>query len=200
MSPPSCLVLLAAILCSASAEREVIDGIMTTRTIQGEPYELAGNRIVFTNWYYVQPGDLDWRNAAGESVYVHGDEDLFGAYHVGVNAPRGVRLTVERPDVRGPLSRPGRCILHDGDVYRGWTSERYYESSDALHWQEMGILTFDGAAEDGIHHVFIDPSAASEERFKAVWVGRITRAAFEAFRQRRPDGWEPRALFLLGEN
>ena len=25
----------------------------------GKPYDLAGKRIVFTNWYYVQPGALN---------------------------------------------------------------------------------------------------------------------------------------------
>src|ERR1035437_7598348 len=59
--------------------REVFSGISTSRIIPGQPYDLAGNRIVFTNWYYVHPGDLDWINARGESVYVKGSEGLFGA-------------------------------------------------------------------------------------------------------------------------
>jgi hypothetical protein len=192
-------ILTLSVLGGAPVEREVVDGIMTSRIIQGEPYALAGKRIVFTNWHYVQPGDLDWRNAAGESVYVHGDEGLFDAYHVGVNAPRGVRLTVAQPEVRGPLSRPSRTTLRDGDVYKGWTSERYYESSDALQWEEKGMLTFDKPVNDGLGHIFIDPSAPPEERFKGTWVGSITRAEFEAFRQKRPDGWEPRALIHLEE-
>ena len=56
-----------------SPERPVVDGITTRRLVPGAPYELAGKRIVFTNWYYIQPGDLDWRDAKGKSVYVHGD-------------------------------------------------------------------------------------------------------------------------------
>lgn len=43
-------------------------------TITGEPYELAGNRIVFTNWFYVRPGGFGWFNARGENVTVRGDE------------------------------------------------------------------------------------------------------------------------------
>lgn len=37
------------------------------------------------------------------------------------------------------------------------------------------------------------------ERYKSVWVGHLTRAEFEQFRAKRPDGWEPKAIFLLGE-
>jgi hypothetical protein len=47
--------------------------------------------------------------------------------------------------------------------------------------------------------VFVDRTAPPAERFKSVWVGHITRAEFEAFARNRPNGWEPRALFLLGE-
>ncbi|HVV99791.1 MAG TPA: hypothetical protein VHB77_05605, partial [Planctomycetaceae bacterium] len=76
-------------------EHEIVAGIKSKRPIHGQPYDLAGRRIVFTNWYYIQPGDLDWRNAEGKSVYVHGNEDLYAARHVGISAPRGIRLQVE---------------------------------------------------------------------------------------------------------
>jgi hypothetical protein len=34
----------------------------------GEPYELAGKRLVFTNWIYVRPGDVGWTDASGKMV------------------------------------------------------------------------------------------------------------------------------------
>lgn len=195
-----CVCIVISVIASAQPlEREVIDGIATTRAIPGYPYELAGNRVVFTNWYYIQPGDLDWRNAEGQSVYVHGDEDLFGAYHVGVNPPSGIRIHAEKPNVIGPFEMPYRMILRDGDVLKGWTSSEYYESTDGMTWEKKSDLVVDALHEDGIHHIFIDPIAPPEERFKAVWVGHITREAFDAFRAKRPDGWEPRALLHLGE-
>ena len=43
-----------------------------TRSV-GEPYELAGKRMVFTNWLYIRPGQIDWLNDKGESVYSSGD-------------------------------------------------------------------------------------------------------------------------------
>lgn len=184
---------------SAVRERDVIDGIVTTRIVQGEPYDLAGKRVVFTNWYYIQPGDLDWRNKEGKSVCVHGNEGLFDAYHVGINAPYGIRIMAQKPEIVGPLDLPHRTILQHAGVYKGWTSSEYCESTDGVHWQTKAKLVFDELHEDGVHHVFVDPAGPPAERFKAVWVGHITRAQFEAFRQKRPDGWEPRALFLLGE-
>lgn len=178
-------MLTVAQFCAAAESRplrEVIDGIMTDRMVQGAPYELHGDLIVFTNWYYIQPGDLDWRDKDGRSVYVHGDEGLFEARHVGINAPRGIHLTVEKPSVMGPIQRPSRTILQDQGIYRGWTSSAYYESADALHWDKKADLAFVGPNEDGVHPVFVDSAGAPEERFKAVWVGHITRAEFEAFR------------------
>jgi hypothetical protein len=198
------LPILLSFLSSARGqerpqERETVAGIKTSRIVQGEPYELAGRRIVFSNWYYIQPGDLDWRNKEGKSVYVKGNEGLFDAYHVGINAPRGIRITAEKPQVMGPLNMPERTILQDGNVYKGWTSSEYFESTDGTHWKKKARLVFDKLNEDGVYHVFVDPAAPPDERFKSVWVGHINRAEFDAFRQKRPDGWEPRALFLLGE-
>ena len=102
-------------------EREVIDGITTKRVIPGAPYDLAGKRIVFTNWHYIQPGDLDWRTSDGKSVYVRGDEGPFSARHVGMSAPHGIRIIAEKPQIVGPLDRPHRMIVRDGKVYKGWT-------------------------------------------------------------------------------
>ncbi|MBX3177429.1 MAG: hypothetical protein KF886_08720 [Candidatus Hydrogenedentes bacterium] len=174
-------------------------GITTDRVVLGKPYQLLGNRIVFTNWYYIQPGDLDWRDDTGNSVYVEGDSDLWGAQHVGIHPPRGITIRARKPQVIGPLDMPYRMILKDGDVYKGWTSSEYYESTDGLQWEKKADLVLDPLHEDGVLHIFIDPIAPAEERFKAVWTGHLTRAQFDAFREKRPDGWEPKAVFLLGE-
>ncbi|HIJ65122.1 MAG TPA: hypothetical protein HPP77_04155 [Candidatus Hydrogenedentes bacterium] len=181
-------------------EREVIDGITTQRIVQGEPYDLAGKRMVFTNWYYVRPGDLDWINDQGETVYVHGDEAPFAAHFVGVHAPRGIRLMAQKPEVVGPITIPHRGIMEDGGLLRGWTDNEYYESSDGYDWVKKASLTFDKEEiTDGVACVFKDPSAPASERYKFVYVSEIGRERFEAFRRKRPDGFEARSLFLLGE-
>ncbi len=180
-------------------EREVIAGITTKRIIPGEPYELAGKRIVFANWYYIQPGDLDWRDADGKSVYVSGNSGPFEAHHVGINAPQGIRIMAQKPEVIGPFDLPTRGMLQDGAIYKGWTSTDYLESTNGMNWEKKGKLVWQGLSTDSTWHVFIDPSASPGERFKAIWTTEITRAQFEEFRKKRPDGWEPRALFLLGE-
>ena len=180
-------------------ERTVFEGVATTRPVQGAPYELAGKRILFANWYYIQPGDLDWRDANEKSVYVRGNSDLFEAHHVGIRAPRGIRIMAEKPQVIGPVDRPHRMIVRDGDLYKGWTDSDYHESKDAFHWEKKARLQLDAPLSDGVYQVFTDPVAASGERFKAIWGGEINRAQFDSFRAQRPDAWEPRAVFLLGE-
>jgi hypothetical protein len=184
---------------TSAPERKVMEGVVTTRVVPGAPYQLAGKRIVFANWYYIQPGDLDWRDAADKSVYVSGDSGPFGAHHVAINAPRGIRIVAEKPEIRGPLERPHRMIVRDGDLYKAWTNNEYFESKDAIRWEKKANLTFDSKAEDGFYQVFIDPDAPAPARFKATWTGLINRAQFNEFRAARPDGWEPRALLHLGE-
>jgi hypothetical protein len=202
------LALLLACLAPADARaqeaaappaREVVNGITTRRVVPGAPYRPAGRRIVFTNWYYIQPGDLDWRDAAGRSVYVAGDSGPLEADHVGINAPRGIRIRAERPHVLDPFFRPHRMLLRDGDVYKGWTDSDYYESADAIHWERKAKLEPGAGVRDSFYQVFIDPAGPPAERFKAVWTDEIDRAAFEDFRRRRPDGWEPRALLHFEE-
>jgi hypothetical protein len=200
------LVVLLLALSAPSAiaqpvtapEREVVPGLKTTRIIGGAPCELGGNRVVFANWYYIQPGDLDWRDAAGKSVYVKGNSDLYGAHHIGINAPHGIRIIAEKPRIMGPLERPHRMIRQEGALYMGWTDSDYYESTDAVHWVKKAALRLDTVVGDAFYQVFVDPTAAPAERYKAVWNGQITRAQLDAFRARRPDAWEPRAAVHLG--
>ncbi len=181
-------------------ERKVMDGITTTRAVGGAPYELAGKRIVFANWYYIQPGDLDWRDGGGKSVYVNGNSGVFEAEHVGINAPHGIRIVAEKPHVLEPFNRPHRMVLRDGDLYKGWTDSDYYESRDALRWERKAKLEAGEGVQDGFYQIFIDQAGPKEERFKAVWTGEIDRAHFEAFRKGRPEGWEPRALLHRAES
>lgn len=183
----------------AAQEREVVPGIATARPIPGVPMKLAGNRIVFTDWSYVQPGDLDWVDASGKSVYVVGNVSPGAARHVGIEAPRGVRIRAERPQIVGPLERPHRCIIQDGKLYRGWTDNEYYESTDGITWVKKARLVLDKET-DGIQHVFIDPVAPAEERYKSVWSDdRLTAADFDRYRKQYPDDWEPRALVHYAE-
>ncbi len=87
-------------------EREVVSGFKTKRLVPGEPYELLGKRIFFSNWYYVNPGDLGWQNDKGEDVYVKGDEGPWGAHYIGMDTPRGIHLVAEKPKVIGGIQRP----------------------------------------------------------------------------------------------
>jgi hypothetical protein len=57
--PRAALFLLWPIVAWTQAvpERTLHDGVTTRRPVPGAPYELVGKRVVFANWYYIQPGD-----------------------------------------------------------------------------------------------------------------------------------------------
>ena len=190
-----CALLLTPVLLRAQ-QAEVVPAISTGRTIPGKPYELAAKRIVFANWYYIDPGDLDWFNKEGKSIYVHGNEAPGEATFKGIRTPRGIRLRAHKPDVRGPIEIPHRCILQDVQRYHGWTDSEYFESADGFRWNKVANLNLEMPAfAGGVHQVFIDPSAPPEQRYKTVWTtDNLTKEQFDSIRKKRPDGWEPRAL------
>jgi hypothetical protein len=183
--------------------------------MSGEPYGLAGKRLVFTNWFYVRPGSFAWVNDRGEGVTVVGSEGPWGAHMARTDCPRGIRL-VARPARRsGSIIKaempyedgnPGyelTTVMRDGDVYRAWGGNACYESGDGMNWTrpELGIVEIQGSKRNnrtdfpvGSGTVFKDSSARDSERYKWVSCDSISPEEFEAFKKKRPDAWNPRAF------
>ena len=109
-----------------------------SRRPQRTYHELAGKRVVFANWYYIQPEVIsDWRTRRGQERLRRRQRGAYGeAHHVGLRAPRGIKIVAEKPKVIGPVERPHRMIVQVGKTYKGWTDSDYYESTDAMHWQK----------------------------------------------------------------
>lgn len=113
-------------------------GIRTASAVEhdkqlGEPYMLAGNRLVFTTWIHVRPGEFDWRDRNNRSVFaskvdkIGPDEGRFKAY----DSPWGVRLEAEQAQRIGPIITGGErpwevngiwvnTLMHDEGKYRLW--------------------------------------------------------------------------------
>lgn len=185
----------------------------------GEPYALAGKRLVFTNWYYIRPGSFGWYNDAGKYVSMGGSEGPFGAHFRRSDGPHGLRLVAQPAARVGPVLKHEKpwegkgvalgTVIQDGDRYRAWggcQSEKgesracYFESRDGVTWERpsLGLVEIEGSRDNNLlpvkpGTVFIDPSAPPAERYKGVDLGEITHEEFKAFKQRRPDAWEPRA-------
>jgi hypothetical protein len=150
---------------------------MAERERTGEPYKLAGDRIVFTNWHYVRPARFGWYDSQGKSVYVVGDQGPFDAHVRWINRPVGVRLTV-RPALRsGPILTPEKpweadgvsffTVLKKEGGYHAWGSTGwgdltsrgsryicYFESSDGRNWKRppLGILEYQGNRDNNLLH------------------------------------------------
>lgn len=206
--------LLSRVLCSCSifcmaAPAFAVDH---TRTV-GEPYGLAGKRMVFTNWFYVRPGQMDWKDDKGESVYsgkmAAGPWDVkFDSYEM----PRGIRLAVQ-PAERGepilksekPWEAMGfhvRGLIHEGDKFRMWADTQnskaekftcYYESTDGKTWTRpnLGLVEYEGSKENNLykavgHYVFLDPNGPPAERYKTIWAARTDPKIIAEYRKRRP--------------
>src|SRR3977135_3134435 len=102
---PLVLTLLAMMLRASAA------GAVEHSVGQGEPYALAGKRIVFTNWIFVRTGQLDWADAQGKSVFAKGVKmGPREAHFRSFLSPHGVRLMAEPAQRLGhpliPIERP----------------------------------------------------------------------------------------------
>src|SRR5215208_5854782 len=164
-----------------------------TRSV-GEPYALAGKRMVFTNWYYIRPGQIDWKDASGKSVY--GDDKIAAgpndAHFENYLAPRGIRLVAQKAQRGEPIVRrekpwetmaiSGNTLIREGDKYRLWASSQksatekfgcYFESTDGKTWTrpDLGLVEYEGSKQNNLYkapggYIFSDPTAPESERFK----------------------------------
>lgn len=196
---------------------EAVGGIPTE---WGEPHEVPGKRIFFTDWRWVRPGDFRWTDREGVPLKRAGW--LEGSYRPS-DVPAGIRLVAQKARRVGPLMRPEHpweeragvrltTVIQQDGIYRGWSHtshgsgdplERfgcYYESSDGFDWvrPRLGIFEFNGSRDNNIvmadlyaGSVFVDPAAPVEERYKLVSFSGVDRAVGEAYRRRRPEAWEP---------
>ncbi|MBI4580173.1 MAG: hypothetical protein HY718_10755 [Planctomycetes bacterium] len=179
----------------------------------GQPYELAGRRIVFSTWYYVRPGQPDWQDDAGVSRYAKRLAYPADALHYTYeDRPHGVRLRAEAAQRTGPVIAPERpweqrgisvsTLLLDEGRYRLWAASRdknlkwrgvYYESADGRNWQRpnLGQVEFEGSRDNNLlafnaESVFKDPAGPAAERYKCVWHGDYDPKRFEEFKKTRP--------------
>ncbi len=172
--------------------------------LTGEPYRLAGKRLVFTNWLFIRPGSFAWLDEQGSNVTVGGSAGPWGPRLAKSDFPYGIRLTAKPARRQGPVMSLAEgeewvylllgSIVQDGRTYRAWVGSNYRESSDGVVWGPPvpckaggNPMNFSGGT------VFIDPSAPRRERFKWVGGGGMSREDYERFKEKHPDRWEPRA-------
>ncbi len=175
------LLLLSTILTAAAIaqqQREVLPGLTTSRIVQGEPYDLAGKRIVFLNWYYVHPGqDADWRLPDGRSARVNGSYGPWEARFRHENHAYGIRLAAQPAQRIGPLVKLERpweskgirfnVVMQDEGKYRAWGyvdagkketppqfKPCYYESKDGINWERpnLGQVEFEGNRDNNLYN------------------------------------------------
>jgi hypothetical protein len=146
----------------------------------GEPYQLAGKKLMFTNWHYIRPGEFGWYDQAGKNVTVVGSVPLTEARMRHRDLPYGIRLVAQAAERVGPLVQPETpweegagvaftTIIKDSGMYRAWlapftTSGNpkgqnhfcYFESTDGFAWKrpKLGVVDYEGSRDNNIVNVF----------------------------------------------
>ncbi len=176
------------------------------------PYALAGNRVVFTNWFYVRPGQPDYLDKAGTRVYAKKLKyDPLELRYEYADRPHGIRIVVEPAQRVGPIVSPDRpwesaglgpsTLMFDEGKYRLWAGSRdsegkghpcYFESRDGRTWvrPNLGLVEYQGSRDNNLlppggHSVFKDPSAPPAERYKSFWHSSVEPEKFEEYRKTR---------------
>ncbi len=149
----------------------------------GEPYALAGKRLVFLNWYYIRTGGFGWYDKSGEKVSLTSPVRPEEAHLQRHDSPHGIRLVAQPAQRMGPLFQAENpweqqangaggttltTVIKDGGMYRGWEAPfttsgnppgqqnfLYYESSDGLNWKrpKLGIVDFSGSKNNNIVNI-----------------------------------------------
>lgn len=209
--PPHRRLLFAAIVAAIAAAPPAAPAIEHDKP-GCPPYALRGNRIVFTNWFYVRPGQPDYLDRTGQRVYAKKAEyDPLELRYTYADRPSGVRIACEPAERRGPIiaqERPWESrgiapstLMFDEGKYRLWGRSEakdntryscYFESADGRTWTRPGLgLVEHGASKEnnlippiGLS-VFKDPSGPPQERYKSVWHGSCDPKKFEEYRASR---------------
>jgi hypothetical protein len=200
-------------LAAAGEAQEAGGRVMVKPRQMGEPYELAGKRLVFTDWSFVRPGSFAWIDEKGENVSVRGSHGPWEARFVRWEFPKGIRIAARQAQRVGPITKSEKpwesesgvnfgTVIRDGGKYRAWASNSYFESSDGMHWErpQLGLVEHGGSKKNNLvtmslggGTVFVDPSGPPSERYKWVCTDSMSKEQFEAFKKKRPDAWDPRA-------
>jgi len=146
--------------------------MMANKKTMAEPYELAGKRLVFTNWHYVRTY-LYWQYEKPGTGAVNKSESL-GPWEVNLrisDCPEGIRLVAQPAERLGPLLEPERMweqrgidiitVIKEGGVYRGWGLSRsesnqkydcYFESANGLDWTrpDVGLVDCEGSKKNNM--------------------------------------------------
>ena len=153
----------------ASLEMRAAAALVPDDAWIGEPYALAGKRVVFTNWHFIRPGSWNfegknsWIDNRGEEVVKGGSPTgeitlgpWGGSWQDAHDAPRGIRLVGQKPARMGePIiqsERPWESmgvlvynILKDGDLFKAWG---HCQDESGKGW---GGFKFYMESHDGIH-------------------------------------------------
>lgn len=216
------LALLWPVHGVAGAE-EVDFSAVSPDSWTGEPYELLGNRIFFTSWYFVRPGGFAWIDNEGHNVSANRQAKIGpdGAHYVRRDdMAHGVKLMAEAAQRSLPVLKAERpweavgltlnCVLQEEGRYRAWGRcedaeghgfSCYFESEDGTNWTrpELGLVEYEGTTANNLlpvcpQVIFVDPTAPPETRYKGVADGSVSMEEFRAFIAKHPDRWEHRAL------
>ena len=173
--------------------------------------ELPKGPQLFTDWRFVQPGQLSWVSGKTGDPFELKSYEIDGPIDAKANpvdVPDGIRLRAQPARKSDPFPTdlgPGGIIVPHEGRYLSWSGVgviTYLESDDGWDWQKKAECTIDFDAvpqikkQSGSYGIFIDPSCTENERFKMIIRHNpqgmeYRKKLLEEFAQTRPDDIDP---------
>lgn len=187
-------------LCTSATSQDQGNLALTTGSSDRLGSIPSAKKFLFTDYRYIDPGDLRWTNPEGESIPVAGPPgDPIVALADPALLPRGIRLRVQPARKEGPIKGLPTRVFQDGGLYRSWSlksvypagqdkgsystapieslSVRYGESQDGYTWKWTLGPPLKAPQMTGVDGEFFfrDPHGSPDERYKGIFhAGGIT--------------------------
>lgn len=167
------LLGIAAYACIFVGEVGSVRAQVDHNRPHGEPFQLMGKRLVFTNWAFVYPGRNDWVDKEGKSVFQ--EKARIGPFEANFkmfDGPSGIYLSAEQAQRLGPpiltRDRPWEAmgvailtLLQENGKYRAWGFAQdaegkmrncYFESRDGKAWERpnLGLVDYRGSRNNNL--------------------------------------------------
>ena len=130
------ILFMGNLLSADESTARYLEEISKEKTFWGEPYELAGKRLFFTDFFYIRPGALNWLNEEGvriNEVEEGLDNPVYGAWDAQLSRPSspfGIRIEAQQAQRKGPVIKREKpweeeyiifkTVMKDGDIYKAW--------------------------------------------------------------------------------
>lgn len=196
---------------------------MSSKELCGEPYALAGRRLVFSDYTFIRTAGFGWYDGKGKNIAVVGESGPFDTRFGARDVPYGIKIKAypghrsEAPfsiEAEYPWEADGinpGTVIHDPEdgLYKMWgtcsgggnTHPCFLQSQDFKSWERpvLGLVDFGGSKENnlilsnGPLGNIFYDPSGKGGKWKWIAESTMTREELDGYLRKRDGEWDPKA-------